>query len=260
MSGGCLLRRPLLLRGLVSSPGRARTAPARCMASSSRPAPPDPEAPCVVYGLKGQLYVQLTNRSNATTLVASRGPGFVMPSSSGFRPLPSGFEPAAGQVLDALSERMAGGGVEGSAGGGSVVFAGAGEPTLRLGVMLEVAGALAAAGAEEGGGSTPELSLNTNGLAALAHGRCVVPELAVGRIRRVTVNLNTADPEQYGALMGEGHGPASHRAACDFVARCVEAGLEATCTAVEAPGVDVAAVEALAGQLGAGFRSRTYHP
>jgi len=60
--------------------------------------------------------------------------------------------------------------------------------------------------------------------------------------------------------MGEGHGPASHRAACDFVARCVEAGLEATCTAVEAPGVDVAAVEALAGQLGAGFRSRTYHP
>ena len=52
----------------------------------------------------------------------------------------------------------------------SIVFAGKGEPTLRLPVMLEVARALKAKGAMT-------LRLNTNGLCNLHHQRDIVPEL-----------------------------------------------------------------------------------
>ncbi len=41
---------------------------------------------------------------------------------------------------------------------------------------------------------------------------------------------------------------------------CVGAGLPTECTAVERPGVDIAAAAALARRLGADFRARSYHP
>jgi hypothetical protein len=47
---------------------------------------------------------------------------------------------------------------------------------------------------------------------------------------------------------------------CGFIASLAEAGVEVEATAVERPGVDVAAARKLAEALGAGFRTRTYHP
>ena len=51
-----------------------------------------------------------------------------------------------------------------------------------------------------------------------------------------------------------------HSEVCGFARACVAAGLEVECTAVAAPGVDLAAARALSEELGAkGFRERSWH-
>lgn len=47
------------------------------------------------YTLRNSLYLSCTNQSSALSLLASRGPGFRMPTESGFCPLPDDFEPTA---------------------------------------------------------------------------------------------------------------------------------------------------------------------
>uniref|UniRef100_A0A7S4CR33 Radical SAM core domain-containing protein n=1 Tax=Eutreptiella gymnastica TaxID=73025 RepID=A0A7S4CR33_9EUGL len=199
----------------------------------------------IVYTVRSSLYVALTNHSNTLTLLDSRGSGFKMNSS--FEPLPAGFEPTASQVLEAVEAACN----EREPPFESIVFAGKGEPTLRLPVMLEVARALKAKGAMT-------LRLNTNGLCNLHHQRDIVPELQ-GSIDAVSVALNTADPRQYHELMTpECSGREALDAVAQFVQRCVAAGLKVECTAVERPGVDLDAVRALAESLKASFRSRTF--
>ena len=82
--------------------------------------------------------------------------------------------------------------------------------------------------------------------------------LADAGISKATVALATADPGQYTELMRPEGG--DHSTVCGFIASLAEAGVEVEATAVERPGVDVAAARKLAGALGAGFRTRTYHP
>jgi len=54
----------------------------------------------LAYTLRNSLYLSCTNQSSALSLLASRGPGFKMPSESGFYPLPDDFEPTAQQLFD----------------------------------------------------------------------------------------------------------------------------------------------------------------
>ena len=79
----------------------------------------------------------------------------------------------------------------------------------------------------------------------------------------------TADREQYHALMQPemlrltpGFSlQLGHKEVCGFVTACVTAGLDAECTAVGSPDVDMDATRALAQELGAGsFRGRSWHP
>eukprot|EP00966_Prymnesium_polylepis_P109130 2525303-Prymnesium_polylepis.1 len=95
-----------------------------------RAAPRQPSG--VGYWLGRNLYLGLTNECNARTLVELRGPGFCMPAASGFAPLPRGYEPAAAELL-AFAEEEAGCGPPPDA----VVFAGVGEPLLRLETLTE---------------------------------------------------------------------------------------------------------------------------
>ena len=59
----------------------------------------------VVYWLGSQLYVQLTNRARGLSLVASRGPAFIMPETSGFAPLEA--EPTVDAVVTAVLDAYA---------------------------------------------------------------------------------------------------------------------------------------------------------
>ena len=90
------------------------------------------------YTLGGGLYLALTDASNARTLLASRGPAFRMPEESGFHPIGMSTEPTALQLADIVDHFYENlevrGGVEGDSG---VTFAGLGEPTLKLDVLLE---------------------------------------------------------------------------------------------------------------------------
>ncbi len=91
-----------------------------------------------------------------------------------------------------------------------VVFTGLGEPTRRLGVLLEVARRLVRGGVRR-------VRIDTDGLANLREGRDVTPELAAAGVGAVVVSLNAADPETYAKILSQpargsrlGGGPRLH--------------------------------------------------
>ena len=104
----------------------------------------------VVYWLGSQLYVQLTNRARGLSLVASRGPAFIMPETSGFAPLEA--EPSVDTVVEAVldayanDERKKALGqdvgrtrrADGGATDPGVAFAGLGDPLLRWPDVAEI--------------------------------------------------------------------------------------------------------------------------
>jgi MoaA/NifB/PqqE/SkfB family radical SAM enzyme len=219
---------------------------------------------CITYRLGRALYVALTNRCNAVTLVSSRGPGFILPAASGFSPLPDGFEPDPEQVAAAVqlfrsSERQD----EGADTTTELCFAGAGEPLLRLSTLEQSATLISQ--------QEPELPLrvNTNGLIPRSEQASVVARLHKCGIRKASVAIASADPAQYTALMKPEklrHSPVFSLPlglddVTNFVSECRTAGLLVECTTVDRPDVDVATVEALAKRFGASsFRARSWHP
>ena len=106
-----------------------------------------PKTP-IVYVVRKSLYIALTNVSNTTSLYESRGAGFGMNS---FSPLPDSYEPTASEIGMAVDEALSAASYE------SLVFAGLGEPTLRLSTLLETARCL------KKKYSNLPLRLNTNG-------------------------------------------------------------------------------------------------
>jgi TatD family-associated radical SAM protein len=128
-----------------------------------------------------------------------------------------------------------------------VVFCGLGEPTVRLRELLYVAERLRARGGR--------LRLNTDGLANLVHGRDVTPELA-RHIQSVSVSMNAQDEATYNRHCRpklEG----SYAAMLDFVRRARDVFEEVTVTALDGlDGVDIAACEKIAADLGVKFRRR----
>ena len=74
-----------------------------------------------------------------------------------------------------------------------IVFCGYGEPTIRWGVVKEIAKSV-----KEKGGST---RLNTNGHGSHINKRNITPECN-GIIDEVSISLNTFNPKQYAELMG----------------------------------------------------------
>jgi len=198
------------------------------------------------YRIGGRLYAHVTSRCNTVSLVASRGPGFKPP----WKPSVD-REPTADEMIAELQAELK------RESASPVIFAGHGEPTLALDIVLAAGKSLMSLGVP--------IRLNTNGLACLEHGRDVFPDLKAAGITSISVALNSADPEKFALQMRpkvQGLPPAkAFEAACDFVRTGAHvlgsANVEVTC--VESPGVDMSAVQGLSDTLGAGvFRSRSY--
>ena len=102
----------------------------------------------VVYVVRKSLYIAITNVSNTTSLFESRGTGFSMNS---FSPLPDLYEPTAQEIEAAVVKQLNDTSYE------SLVFAGLGEPTLKLSTLLEASRLL------RGKYASMPLRLNTNG-------------------------------------------------------------------------------------------------
>ncbi|MDE2237092.1 MAG: TatD family nuclease-associated radical SAM protein [Elusimicrobia bacterium] len=196
----------------------------------------------LAYLYKGRLYLNLTHRCpTACRFGAKHAWDWTYRGSR----LLLGREPTVGELLDAARCRLP------DAPSREIIFCGFGEPTERLATLLDLSEAL------RSGQPGLSLRLNTVGLGTLSNRRDIVPELAAV-LDSVSVSLNTADAAQWRFL----HRPRANLAAagfcavCDFIRGCVQAKLETTVTAVEQPGVDLAAVAALSRRLGAGFRLR----
>ena len=74
--------------------------------------------------------------------------------------------------------------------------------------------------------------VNTNGLGNLIWGRDITPELE-GAVDRVSISLNTPDPEAYLALVRPKFGAGSFEALLDFARRAAAHVPEVTLTTVE---------------------------
>eukprot|EP00927_Polykrikos_kofoidii_P056341 TRINITY_DN50488_c0_g1_i1.p1 TRINITY_DN50488_c0_g1~~TRINITY_DN50488_c0_g1_i1.p1 ORF type:complete len:283 (-),score=37.72 TRINITY_DN50488_c0_g1_i1:54-857(-) len=220
------------------------------------------DGPRVTYCFGGTVYVALTNESNAyTTMLAANGPGFTFPPGTFFEPLPDGWEPtgevAAEAALDACCKlSLEEGASDDSNGGREVVFAGLGEPLLRLPALL---GALEALRWRS---EVRRTRLNTNGLVATERCEEVAWALREAGLNHVSVQLQTSNAEQHTDLVGPKSG-FDFECVCGFVSALIRVGIPVVeCTAVARPGVDINAARAFAlGVLGAhSFKSRPFFP
>jgi pyruvate-formate lyase-activating enzyme len=200
------------------------------------------------------------------TLHATRGPSFVMPPDSGFRPGEannSGAEPTA-EELAAVVLRMADAqetSGENNEGGASVCFAGLGEPLLRQATILETVHRVQSSLA---GGGRPGVSfrVNTNGL----FDSSVASALADAGIQKATVALASADEDQFNLLMRpirmpDEQQPRGLRDVLAFISRLRKCNIAVEVGIVAHPIVDVDAARRLAQSVGANdVRVRTYFP
>lgn len=180
-----------------------------------------------------EIFVNITNRTNY------RGP-FILNSSGAVRDAYARFhrerEPTIGEVLDAVGNPTS---------WREVVFAGVGEPTLRLYDMLETARRV-----RERGGS---VRLETDGLTNLVYGRDVTPDLE-GNIDTLYIALNAPDAVSYDAVCPSGI-PGAFESLLQFASDAALFVRTVALTAVDGiPGVDIAACRTLARELGLPLR------
>lgn len=195
------------------------------------------EADTVGYTLKGNRYLNLTNRCGM--LRCAFCPKFNGTWSVKEYNMRLQHNPSIEELVEAAGEPGE---------YNEVVFCGMGESTARLDVMLEVARRLRAKG-------ITRLRLNTNGLANQMYGRDVAPEIAAV-IPTISVSLNAQDEETY-IRHCRPKFPGAYASMLGFVESAHKAGADVTVTAVDGlPGVDVKACAAIAEKLGVKFRRR----
>jgi TatD DNase family protein len=132
-----------------------------------------------------------------------------------------------------------------------IVFCGYGEPLLRLDLIKEVSRWLKDQGCS--------VRINSDGQANLVHGRNILPELAA-LIDAISISLNAADMDNYQKLCHSPFGAQqSYQAVKDFIQQAGQYIPDVTATAVTYPGIDIAACEHVAMELGVKFKAREYN-
>lgn len=215
--------------------------------------------PGVAYWLGARLYLGVTNRSNAVPLIVHRGASFSMPEDSNFAPLPEGYEPSAedlAAVVDAAyaedpRKKILGMGENDE----GVIFAGMGEPLLRLETITEAAKLI-----RESRHGVP-FRLKTNGLVPGGDNAGAAAMLKEAGIKSASVFLPAADPKKFDELAKPISPEFNFGMVCDFIGQLSEAGIDVECTTVKRPEINVSAIRQLALALGAtDTRVASYHP
>jgi TatD DNase family protein len=202
------------------------------------------QKPKTVYWLDNTLYLNITNKcSNACFFCFKHFKSGV----GGFNlKLPQ--DPSVEQITKELSEVLH------MRNWSEIVFCGFGEPTARLGVLLDVARWIRA-----NYGRLVPIRVDTNGHGYyLNPGRDVAAELKAAGITKVSVSLNAGDSETYMEICKPTFA-GSYEAVLDFICRA-KGVLAVEATAVRMPEVNVAKAEAKARELGVKFKVREYIP
>jgi TatD DNase family protein len=132
------------------------------------------------YKIRNSLYINVTNRCNADCVFCERK-GEAVRSGYNLK-MSKEMEPPAEVYIKEISDP---GKYD------EIVFCGYGEPTIRWNVVKQVAEYV-----KENGGNT---RLNTNGHGNYINHRDITPEMK-GLIDKVSVSLNTSDPEEYSRI------------------------------------------------------------
>jgi TatD family-associated radical SAM protein len=190
----------------------------------------------ITYRLDDRLYLSITD---LCTLECTFCPKTRGDYRIGDCDLSMDHRPDADEIVEAMGD---------PAGYSRVVFSGFGEPTLRLNLLLTVAGHIKARGGR--------VEVTTDGLANLVHDRDVL-EPMTGRVDALSVSMNAQDEATYERICRPNL-PGSFEAMLRFLREAPVRVPEVTATAIEGvPGVDIPACERLAKRIGVGFRKRT---
>jgi len=193
----------------------------------------------IAYHVGENLYLNLTNRCTARCDFCLRRKADGIGDAES---LWLAREPDTAEVMDDAREK-------GWTNAAEVVFCGYGEPTMRLEVMLEVAGEMKRQKPDV------KLRLNTNGLGSLFAGRDITPELAV--FDEVSVSLNYIDEEQYNLRCRPMFGVKSFNGILDFVSNLKKHGPDITLTVLSLlEEEEIEAARKFADDLGVKFRIR----
>lgn len=169
----------------------------------------------ITYRVKNGIYVNMTNRCPCacTFCLRHNGDGVYGSDSLWLEREPSVEEVC--ESLDAwnLEEYE------------EVVFCGYGEPTERLGDLLEAAAYIREK-------SRIKIRINTNGLADLICGERTAPKLK-GRIDTVSISLNATSKEEYERIVRPRFGIGSYEAMLRFAEDCVQYVPEVVMTVVD---------------------------
>lgn len=196
-------------------------------------------SPKLAYSIRRSLYLNVTDRCSNRCSFCAKNKSSVVKGHE----LKLGSEPTVEELLLAVEAEG------GASAWEEVVFCGFGEPLTRLGVVLNVARELKRRGAKK-------IRVNTDGLASILHGE-VVPPLLAGAVDAVSVSLNAPDTETYDKICRPTL-PGAYEAVKMFIGGCVGLLPEVTASVVALPGLDLAACEKIAVDLGAKFRVRPY--
>ena len=211
----------------------------------------------VTYAFAGVVYLSLTNRSNAAlTMLAANGPGFEFPPGTGFEPLPHGYEPSAPEAAEAALAAIDALNADCDVGAPrEIVYAGLGEPLVRLETLRDVVQILATSH------QVSAQRLNTNGL--LEGGAAVADQaaqmLAAAGLNSACVQIQSGDATQHSELMAP-HSGVGLADAMEFATQLLRVGVAVECSVVARPEVNLELAETLALHIGATFKARPYFP
>ncbi len=189
----------------------------------------------IAYPLHGNCYLNITSEC---TLRCAFCPKYNRSWEVQSYDLRLHREPTAEEVIEAIGDPTD---------YKEIVFCGLGEPTVRFDVLMTIARAV-----KEAGG---RVRVNTDGLASLREGRDVTAEMA-----QVVDSLSISMNAQNEAIYIQHTRPkleGAFAAMLEFARLAGERGIEVSLTAIDGlEGVDVAACEKIANDLGVGFRRR----
>lgn len=190
----------------------------------------------IAYQIRDSLYLNVTNRcTNSCAFCIRQKTDFIKGHNLKLDREPD-FEEVVAAVGDPARYK-------------EVVFCGYGEPLLRLDLVKRVAAWLKQRKAR--------VRVNTNGQGNLIAGHNIVPELA-GLVDEVSVSLNAADDKTYQNICHSRYGDLAFNEIKRFVSECKRAGITTSVTALDMPGVSMAACDDLAAELGVPLRVRHY--
>ena len=175
----------------------------------------------IVYSLKDNLYINLTNRCTARCVFCPRVSRPIIEEYN----LRLSYEPSTEDVIKAIGN---------PAEYKEVVFCGFGEPTLRLYEIMEIAEWLQQ--------QKKKVRLNTNGHGNLIHRRSIVTDLA-GKIDAVSISLNAPDAETYYRIVRPDFGRRTYEAVKEFIKECQQEIPEVQVSVVNLAALDLSQCE-----------------